>query len=167
MLDFKEIDIKSPKFNPFELIGDKWMLITAGKEDKFNTMTASWGGLGVLFNEPVVFSFIRPQRYTFEFVENNDYFSISFYDKKYKDQLTFCGTKSGKDVDKVKEISFNPIFNEKAPYFKEAKLVFICQKIYSQFLDPDGFIDQSLEKNYDNDYHKLYVGKIVKAIIKE
>lgn len=167
MLDFKEIDIKSLKFNPFELIGDKWMLITAGKEDKFNTMTASWGGLGVLFNEPVVFSFIRPQRYTLEFVENNDYFSISFYDKKYKDKLTFCGTKSGRDVDKVKEISFNPIFNEKAPYFKEAKLVFICQKIHGQFLDPDGFIDQSLEKNYNNDYHKLYVGKIVKAIIKE
>lgn len=167
MLDFKAIDIKSLEFNPFELIGDKWMLITAGNEDKFNTMTASWGGLGVLFNEPVVFSFIRPQRYTFEFVENNEYFSISFYDEKYKDKLTFCGTKSGRDVDKVKEISFTPIFNEEAPYFKEAKLVFICQKIYGQFLDPDGFIDQSLEKNYNNDYHKLYVGKIVKAIIKE
>lgn len=167
MQDFKEIDIKSLEFNPFKLIGDKWMLITAGNEDKFNTMTASWGGLGILFNEPVVFSFIRPQRYTFEFVENNDYFSISFYDEKYKDKLTFCGTKSGRDIDKIKEISFTPVFDEKAPYFEEAKLVFICQKIHGQFLAPDGFIDQHLEKNYNNDYHKLYVGKIVKAIIKE
>lgn len=167
MASFKEIDVKSLKFNPFELIGDKWMLVTAGIKNKLNTMTASWGGLGVLFNEPVVFLFIRPQRYTFDFIENNEFFSISFYDEKYKNKLSFCGTQSGRNTDKIKEISFTPVFDENAPYFEEANLVFFCKKIHGQFLDPAGFIDKTIEKNYDNDYHKLFVGKIVRTIVKE
>lgn len=168
MSGFKEINLKQLSLEPFSLIGDAWMLITSGDMQDYNMMTASWGGLGVLWNKLVAICFIRPQRYTFEFVERNDYFSLSFYNEKYRDALTLCGTKSGRDVNKTVAINFTPAFNEPAPYFEEADLVFVCQKIHSQFLDPGCFIDKSVEKNYNNgDYHKMYGGKIIKGLKKE
>ncbi len=168
MSGFKEIILKQLSLEPFSLIGDSWMLITSGNMQDYNMMTASWGGLGVLWNKPVAICFIRPQRYTFEFVERNDYFSLSFYNEKYRDALTLCGTKSGRDVNKTAATNFTPVFDEPAPYFEEADLVFVCQKIHSQFLDPGCFIDKSVEKNYNNgDYHKMYVGKIIKGLKKE
>ncbi len=168
MSGFKEINLKKLSLEPFSLIGDSWMLITSGNMQDYNMMTASWGGLGVLWNKPVAICFIRPQRYTFEFVERNDYFSLSFYNEKYRDALTLCGTKSGRDVNKTAATNFTPVFDEPAPYFEEADLVFVCQKIHSQFLDPGCFIDKSVEKNYNNgDYHKMYVGKIIKGLKKE
>ncbi len=168
MSGFKEINLKKLSLEPFSLIGDSWMLITSGNMQDYNMMTASWGGLGVLWNKPVAICFIRPQRYTFEFVERNDYFSLSFYNEKYRDALTLCGTKTGRDVNKTAATNFTPVFDEPAPYFEEADLVFVCQKIHSQFLDPGCFIDKSVEKNYNNgDYHKMYVGKIIKGLKKE
>ena len=97
---FKEISVNSINENFFKLIGEKWMLITAGNEQNLNMMTASWGGVGVLWNKNVAFSFIRPNRYTFEFTEQNDYYTLSFYDDEFKSELSFCGTNSGRDVDK-------------------------------------------------------------------
>ena len=94
--------------NVFKLLDVQWMLITAGNEDKYNTMTASWGGLGVLWNKSIATIYIRPQRYTFEFVENNSIFNLSFFDKKYKPALNFCGSKSGRDYDKAKETGLTP-----------------------------------------------------------
>ncbi|MDQ5983131.1 MAG: hypothetical protein RUMPE_00129 [Eubacteriales bacterium SKADARSKE-1] len=168
MSGFKEVDVNSLNENVFKLIGEKWMLITAGDKDKLNMMTASWGGFGVLWNKNVTFAFIRPQRYTFGLVEKNDYYTLSFYDDdKYRDELSFCGTNSGKDINKTEKISFTPAF-DKAPYFKEAKLVFVCKKIYGQFILPECFIDESLGSNYPNkDYHKVFVGEIEKVLIKE
>ncbi len=167
MTNFREIDLKSLSVAPFSLIGDSWMLISSGTEQKYNMMTASWGGLGVLWNKPVAFIFVRPQRYTFEFLENNDYFSLSFYDELYRDALTLCGTKSGRDINKTEVIKFTPIFNQKALYFEQANLVFICKKIYGQFIDPAMFIEKCLEKNYNaNDYHKIYIAEIVKGLEK-
>lgn len=152
-------------FNTFSQIGEKWMLITAGNKEKFNTMTASWGMMGILWNKDVATAFVRPQRYTFEFLEKNDYYTLSFFESKYKKQLSYCGRNSGRNVDKIKETGLTPIFDEQAPYFKEASTVFICKKIYGQFISPEGFIDVDLDKNYENkDYHKMYVGEIIKCL---
>lgn len=157
----KELD----GFNTFSQIGEKWMLITVGNKEKFNTMTASWGMMGILWNKDVATAFVRPQRYTFEFLEKNDYYTLSFFESKYKKQLSYCGRNSGRNVDKIKETGLTPIFDEQAPYFKEASTVFICKKIYGQFISPEGFVDVDLDKNYENkDYHKMYVGEIIKCL---
>ena len=100
MSAFKEINPKEIVESPFKLIGDDWALVTAGDREKFNTMTISWGGVGIMWGKPVVFTFIRPQRYTFAFMENGDRYTMSFFDEKYRDALKFCGSKSGKDYDK-------------------------------------------------------------------
>ena len=167
-MSFKEINVDDLKINPFTKIGKEWMLITSGDNKDYNTMTASWGSMGVLWNKNVVFAFVRPQRHTFGYMENNDYFSLSFYPESMKDALKFCGTHSGRDVDKAKETGLTPEFNQNAPYFKQAKLVFICKKIHSQYLDPTCFLDENINNNYaSNDYHKVYIGEIEKVLINE
>lgn len=168
MSNFKEINPAQITENPFTLIGKDWMLVTAGNKEKLNTMTASWGSVGIMWNKPVAFTFVRPQRYTYEFIEKSEYYTLSFYDDEYRKMLNFCGTKSGRDVDKVKETGITPVFDEKSPYFEQAKLVLVCRKLYSQFLNEESLYDKSLKSNYENnDYHKMYVGEIVKALIKE
>lgn len=166
---FKEIDIKELQFSPFEKIGKQWMLITAGNEGSFNTMTASWGGLGVLWNKNVAFTFIRPSRYTFEFCEKEEYFTLTFFSEEYRKALSFCGTKSGRDYDKCKETGLTPRFDEKAPYFEEASLVVVCKKLYAQDMDKACVCDDVVTTNYGENepMHKMYVGEIVKAYVKE
>lgn len=154
--------------NVFEEIGNKWMLITSGEKEKFNTMTASWGAEGVLWNKNVSFIFVRPQRYTFEFLEKSDFYSLSFFDFKYREKLLYCGRNSGREVDKIKNSGLTPVFKEEVPYFKEAEKVMICKKIYSDFLNPGCFKDKSLDQNYENkDYHKMYVGEILKCLMRD
>lgn len=162
---FKEIDIKEFQFSPFEKIGKEWMLITAGNKDSFNTMTASWGGLGVLWNKNVAFTFIRPSRYTFEFCEKEEYFTLTFFTEEHRKALSFCGTKSGRDYDKCKETGLTPVFDEKAPYFEEASLVLVCKKLYAQDMDKTCVCDDAVHTNYGENepMHKMYVGEIVKA----
>ena len=127
MNGFKTVEIKDLQFNPFTLIDKEWMLITAGNEQKCNTMTASWGGLGELWKHYVSFIFVRPQRYTLEFIEKEDYYSLCFFDESYRKALSFCGSHSGRDYDKCKETGLTPVFDEAAPYFAEAKIVLICR----------------------------------------
>lgn len=166
-MSFKEVDIKDTSFPVFKFIGDEWMLITSGDKDSFNTMTASWGGIGVLWNKPVAFSFIRPQRYTFDFVEKNEYFTLSFFNDDMKSALTLCGSKSGRDIDKVKQAGLIPKFNLNVPYFEQAKMVLLCRKLYGQFMTPESFMDSKLNEFYpQKDYHKMYIGEIVKTLIK-
>ena len=163
---FEEISVKALGDNPFSLIGDKWMLITAGQQGNLNTMTASWGGLGVLWNKNVAFSFVRPQRHTFSFLEREDYYTLSFYQESYRPALAMCGKVSGKDTDKISKAGLTPVFDEPAPYFSEARLVLVCKKIYGQFLQPTCFIDEKIEECYpEKDYHKMYVGEVVNALV--
>lgn len=168
MAIFKEISAEAITANPFELIGKDWALVTSGSKDSFNTMTISWGGVGIMWGKPVTYSFIRPQRHTFGFMENNDYFSMSFFEEDYRDALKFCGSKSGRDYDKVKETGLTPAYTEDGvPYFEEAKLVLVCKKLYSQFLNSDSVIDnEAVDKWYDNDFHKMYISEIVKVLTK-
>jgi flavin reductase (DIM6/NTAB) family NADH-FMN oxidoreductase RutF len=163
MTDLKIIKPEEIQDNVFNLIGSEWMLITAGNKESFNTMTASWGGLGVLWNKNVSFIFIRPCRYTYQFIEKADTYTLSFFDKKYKPALNLCGTKSGRDVDKVKETGLSPVAtNSGSIYFSEARLVIECRKIYFQDLIPGNFLEPEIEKNYpEKDYHRMYVGEIV------
>ena len=168
MHKFREIPIETMNFNPFTKIGGEWMLLTAGDEKKYNTMTASWGGVGIMWNKNVVFTFFRPQRYTLEFVEHSEFFTVSFFDPDYKEALTFCGSHSGRDVDKAKETGLTPCFTHGTTTFQEARLVFICRKLSGQFLDPSSFIDPTIEGNYsEQDYHKMFIGEVVTVLEKE
>ncbi len=153
--------------NAFKLIGRDWMLITAKAGDKLNTMTASWGGMGHLWNRDVVYIFIRPQRHTLNFVEENDNFTLTFFPERYRNDLTYLGTVSGKDEDKIAESSLTPVVEEEFPYFEESDVVIKCKKIYKQRLDSDCFLDPTIEKNYDNDYHFMYIGEVVEVLKKE
>ena len=131
---FKEVDIKSLTFNPFTKIGSEWMLITAGDQSGYNTMTASWGGLGVLWGKNVATCYIRPQRYTKEFVDTRDTFTLSFYPAEKKDALSYLGKVSGRDEDKVKKVGFTPAFTNGNAYFEEAELVLVCRNIFASYV---------------------------------
>ena len=164
-MKFKEITAEELNINPFTKIGSEWMLITAGNRDKFNTMTASWGGLGVLWNTPVSFAFVRPSRYTYEFLEQEKYYTLSVLEPGNKKALQICGSKSGRDTDKVTEAGLTPVFDAQAPYFQQARLVLVCRKLYTRDLDPQQFLDPAIMGNYKNgDFHRVYVGEIVKVL---
>lgn len=166
MAKFKEISAFEITQNIFDLIGKDWALVTSGNADKFNTMTISWGGAGIMWGKPVAFTFIRPQRYTFEFMEANGFYTMSFFDEKYRDALKLCGTKSGRDIDKVAQTGLTPAFTEDGiPYFEEAKLVLVCKKLYAQSLNQESIVDgEAVDKWYDNDFHKMYISEIVKVL---
>lgn len=168
MPDFKEISPSEIASNPFDLIGKDWALIAVNNGDKVNMMTASWGGVGIMWNKPVAFTFIRPQRFSFGLLENEDYCSLSFFDESFRDALTFCGTKSGRDFDKVSETGLTVSYENDVPYFEEAKLVLICRKMYTQFLNEQSIIDvETVSKQYTaGDYHKMYINEIVKVLTK-
>lgn len=144
------------------------MLVTAGNIDSYNTMTASWGGLGVLWGKDIAFCVIRPGRYTYEFMEKADTFTLSFFGNEYKKALSFCGSHSGRDCDKAKETGLTPVESENGSvYFGEARLVLECKKIYFDDINPENFIDPDIDSNYPKkDYHRMYVGEIVNVLAK-
>lgn len=167
MSGFKEIKPEELAGNVFDMIGKKWMLVTAGPRSGFNTMTASWGGLGILWGKPVSFTFVRPQRYTLGFMEKHTYYTLSFYDEKYRDALSFCGSHSGRDTDKIKATGLTPAADGDAVYFSEASAVLVCRKLYVQDLSPASFAENELSKYYtQKDYHREYIGEIEKVLIK-
>lgn len=167
-MEYRKTELKDLSFRPFEQIGKEWMLITAGDQKKFNTMTASWGGVGVLWNKNVATVYIRPQRYTKEFIDAGDTFSLTFFGEGYREALTLCGRKSGRDCNKVEEAGLTPVFDYAAPTFQEGKLVFICKKLYAQEMTPDCFLFDEIENNYPNkDYHTMYIGEILEVYQKD
>ncbi|NLW35057.1 MAG: flavin reductase family protein [Syntrophorhabdus aromaticivorans] len=166
-MELREISPEMITDNTFKLIGKDWMLVTAGSEAAFNTMTAAWGGLGVLWDKKICFCVIRPTRYTYAFMEKSEDFTLSFFEERYRDVLTYCGTKSGKDVDKVTQTGLTPVFDDDIIYFGEARLVMVCRKIYAQDIVPDNFIDPNIDKFYPKkDYHRMYVGEIRRCLSK-
>lgn len=166
----KKINPKDLAPNMIRLIGEGWMLVTAGDLSHFNTMTASWGGVGELWFKPVAFVFIRPQRYTHEFVDNSDMLTLSFFPEHYRKALQFCGSHSGRDTDKISETGLMPYSTESGSVaFREASIMLECRKLYKQEMDADSFIDKSIiEKAYpEGDFHTTYVVEIVNAWVKE
>ena len=165
----RKIDPNALDKNVFSAIGGQWMLITAGTASQCNTMTASWGGLGVIWGAPAATCYIRPQRYTKEFVDREDYFTLSFFGEEHRKALQLCGSKSGREVDKVKECGFTVQAAEcGAPYFQEAELVLVCRKRFAQPMDPDNMPQEIKTKWYqEEDYHTLYIGEIVEVLVKD
>jgi len=168
MTEFKEINPYEIAENPFKLLNKDWALVSVKNGEIENPMTISWGGVGIMWNKPVAFTFIRPQRYTFSLLENQEFYSLNFFEEDFREALKFCGSKSGRDFDKAKETGLSPCYDEKAPYYKEAKLVLICRKMYAQNLNEESIIDtEAVASAYNgDDYHKMYISEIVKVLIK-
>ena len=169
-MNFKELKIDDFICNPFSKIGKAWMAVSAGDINNFNSMTASWGSLGVMWGKNVAFTFIRPQRYTKKFIDKFDKFSLCFFDECYRKSLSFLGSVSGNnDGDKMSKCGLTSKFIDDVPCFEEAKLVLICKKLYMQEMKPDCFISSDLDsKWYENkDYHFMYVSEIEKIYCNE
>ena len=165
---FRESTMRELKESPVKMIADDWALLTAGEKDDFNTMTVSWGGVGELWGRDVVFVFVRPQRYTYEFMEKYDRFTLSFFGGAQKKALGVCGAKSGREIDKCKETGLVPADACGGVTFEQAKTVLVCKKIAFQDLDPAGFLDSSIMDTYAlKDFHRMYVGAVEKVLISE
>lgn len=166
------MDLKKFNLAPLYAIDQEWALLTCGVKGNFNTMTISWGGLGTIWNKPVVTVYVKPIRYTYEFMENNEYFTISFYDKKYKKDLGILGSKSGRNINKIELTKLTPEFFKNNTSFKEAKLTIICKKIYFQDLDINNInVDNIPQSEVDRFYktepiHRMYIGEVIDIIDK-
>lgn len=169
MSNFHEISTKELSGNTFKMIGNDWMLVTAEKENQVNTMTASWGGFGVMWGKDVAFIVIRPQRYTKEFVDSAKTFSLSFFDDKDKSILAYCGKVSGRSEDKIQKTGLITAYHEETPYFSQAKTVLICKKLYNQPMHKEGFTDANLYENWyhNNDVHTIYIAEITKILVRD
>lgn len=154
--------------NALKMIGKDWMLITSENKEKVNAMTASWGCMGVLWNKPVAVGFIRPQRYTFGLTEEQDRVSLAFLPEDKRDAHKVCGSKSGRDCDKLALSGLSADRIDGVPVISDAEVVIICKKLYVDDLKQSGFIDKTLLGNYkDGDFHRIYVWEIEKALVKK
>ncbi len=161
--DLHKIEPQEINQNPFTLIDNDWFLLTAGNLNAFNTMTASWGGMGILWNKPVVFCFVRPQRYTYKFMESNEIFTMSFFEESHRAALNLCGKVSGRQTDKMKSTGLRPMESPKGSiFFEQAKLMMECLKLYFSDIIPEHFQMEGLHANYPKkDYHRMYIGEII------
>lgn len=166
----KKIDPKELNVNPFTLLDNDWALLMAGDKDSFNSMTVSWGGVGVLWRKNVSTVYVRQSRYTKEFMDNSDYYTLTFLKDGYKDKLSLLGTKSGRDIDKMNVEGLNLVELENGFGYEESKLVLVCKKLFkndlkeSQFL-VDGLFDECYPDK--DDFHTMYIGEIVGFYINE
>ena len=156
--------MKEYNINPFNKFNKEWALVTAGTKDKFNSMTISWGSMGTLWFKDIITIYIRPSRYTFEFLNSCDTFTISFYDEKYKKELGIFGSNSGRDMDKVRFTNFNPLILEDGITYKEAKETIVLKKIYVQKLDKNLLIDNDNIYTSDEDEHYMIIGEVIRRI---
>lgn len=170
----KEITAEELNINPVMEISDGWMLLTAGTEaDGYNTMTCSWGHIGSIWGHgrgsATAVCYVRPQRYTKEFVDREPLYTLCFFPEGYKKQLSYLGSHSGRDEDKVANAGLTPVFGDGFTYFAEAKLVLVCRKLYRAPLVEEGFLDKTiLDKHYPNrDLHDMYIGEIVNILAAE
>lgn len=161
------IDPAALSLNPFTLIGKDWALLSAGDASGFNPMTVSWGNMGVMWNKNIVAVYVRPQRYTKEFIDHADRFTLSFFDEAYRPALNLCGSKSGRDLDKTAAAGLTPVFENETVHFAEAKLVIECKKIYTDVIRPEGFLAPYIAGCYPKeDYHAVYMGEILRVLTK-
>lgn len=167
-MTYKKVSIQDYDMQPFKDIGKDWLLISAQKEGVVNTMTASWGGVGVLWNKNVATIYIRPQRYTKEFVDNSDYFTLTFFGN-YKPELGVLGKKSGRDGDKIKEVGFTITYVDEQPTFTQGKMVMVCKKIYEDTIKPECFVDKKIDSLMypEHDHHTMYIGEVISVYVNE
>jgi len=163
-----QIDISQLVVRPHSLFHHQWMLLTAGDFEcgEFNTMTIGWGALGTMWSKPFAFVAVRHSRFTYEFMEKYDSFTLTAFPQEFHEALSLLGTQSGRDGDKIAISGLTPEASivVKTPCFKEAELAIECKKVYADDLNPAHFLDDSIYKHYPNrDFHKIYYGHILHA----
>ena len=149
----------------FSKFDKQWALLTAGDESSFNTMTISWGSLGTLWGKPIATTYVRESRYTREFMDNNDYFTVSFYPEECRDVLGVMGSKSGRDIDKMNDSGLTPEPVANTMTFKEAEMTLVCKKLSKQLIEPENMPQDVKDMFYgDEDWHYMYIGEVVEVI---
>ena len=143
----------------------KWALLTAGDSESFNTMTISWGGLGTIWGKPVATVYVRTSRYTHDFMDANEFFTVSFYPEECRQILGVLGSKSGRDMDKMKESGLTPVKAGESTSFKEAEVTLVCRKLFRQQLEVSNIPEDVLKAMYEGQApHDMYIGEIVNII---
>ncbi len=167
-MSFEKINVDELLMSPTKEIGKNWGILTGTSEEGFNSMTVSWGSIGVLWSKPCVFAFVRPGRYTYKFMESGEYFSLAIMSEELHGKMAVFGSKSGRDTDKYAVSGFTSAEEDGVKYPEEASLVYICKKIAAGDISPEWFIDRSIDpENYPKkDYHRMYVGEITKVLKK-
>lgn len=166
MHSFQDVGFAQMEVNPFKLIGQDWMLVTAGNEEKANTMTASWGGVGVMWGRNVVYIFIRESRFTKEFIDREGRFSLSFPEEKYRKEMKFLGAVSGRNEDKISEAGVHVGYRNGVPYIDEGSMLMICRVMSKTPIAKDQFVDDTLDGIWytDHDYHTMYIAEITEIL---
>ncbi|MDO4490311.1 MAG: flavin reductase [Lachnospiraceae bacterium] len=163
---FEKVNVYDLQLNPFQEIGKNWTLISAAVDGKVNTMTASWGNMGVLWGKEALTVYIRQSRYTKEFVDAQEYFTVSLFDEDKKKPLGLLGKKSGRDGDKIAEAGFHVTMVEGQPAFEESKMVFVCRKMYQADMPKAAMPEEAIKAYYpDDDIHTMYIGEIVACYV--
>ena len=168
-MNFRKADINSVAFSPAKAIGENWAILTGCDGDGFNSMTVSWGAAGVLWSKPCVFVFVRPSRYTFDFLEKGDRFSLSLLPEGVHQKVAVFGSKSGRDCDKY-ALSGVPLGEtDGVKYCAEADVVFLCKKIAAADLTPDWFLDKDIDPDHygGENYHRMYIGEVTDVLTAE
>jgi len=165
----KEKDIASFNENFFDLMEKDYGLLTAGTPESFNAMTISWGSIGTLWRRNTFTVYVRPSRFTFQFLTKSDYFTVSFFPKSFRDKLTYLGNHSGRDEDKIKKCNLTPVtVGGNAVTFAEARLVFVCKKLYEADLLPEAIPEMVQNRFYlQKDFHRIFIGEIVQVLSNE
>ena len=166
MHNFQTYPIDMLEFNPFTKIGKEWALVTTNADTKDNTMTISWGGVGVMWGKNVVYVFIRDTRYTKEFIDKNEFFSISFLDETYRQALNYCGSHSGRDEDKIANAGLNSNHNMGIPFIDESNLVLLCHKLSATRITEDSFLSPDIKEKWypDGNMHTMYIAEIMEVL---
>lgn len=163
MHTFQPMPIDLIELNPFTKIGKEWALVTAGNKTAANTMTISWGGVGVLWGKNVVFIFVRDSRYTKEFLDANEFFSVTFLSEEYRDALNYCGSHSGRNGDKITYAGLTLATRHNIPYIDEGNFVLLCEKMSVTRITEDSFLLPEIKEKWykDGDMHSMYIGEII------
>lgn len=169
-MKLRPIELTSLKPEIFRLFEEQPPLLTAGDRSSCNTMTIGWCQLGTLWHLPVCTVYVRPERYTYQFMEAQDYFTVSVLPESETQTIRVCGTKSGRDLDKIQECGLTLCYGAgDAPFFEEAELVLVCKKIFVQDMTPDCVVDGTNILPYynaTNGWHRIYTGQVVEAYMK-
>lgn len=164
---YKQITPDKIPGNVYKMLSENWMLISAGDNNKFNMMTASWGGLGHLYNKPVAFCFINPTRYTYQLMENKDTYTLCFFTEAYRDALNYCGTHSGKNEDKVQGSGLTPILTpSNSVAYTEAWMIIECKKLVAQQFTPEAIYSPEAKNKWGENLHKMFIGEIINVWVK-
>ena len=165
-MERQPIDLSRVTLPVFQSWDRQWFLLTAGDlaAGRFNTMTVGWGGFGIMWKKPMALVVVRPTRHTRSLMDEYPEFTLCGFGSREREALEYCGSHSGRDVDKVAETGLTPVASSRvrAPGFDEAELIVECRQMYWQDFDPRRFLGEFIEGNYPNkDYHRMYLGEVL------